>query len=434
MYNGKIGEVVRWFQRRPLVFFAVLHTLLFLAVFANLDYLVGGHGFERGFATKILDGMLPYSDFFSEYPPLALFSFLLPALFFPDYPAYGFFYAVEIYLLDLMVLFILAKLTSRIKLQIWPVLGVYTLCLMAIGSIATGRFDLLPATLVLVALYAFISGRNKIAWGFLALGASAKLYPLVMAPLFFLYLLRQQQYRRLMQGIVVFGGVILVLNLPWIIIDADGFWQFLSYHLERGLHSESSYGLVILMGQVMGMTQAEGIMTYGSWNLASPMAENLSRASFYITFGILSVTYAFYARQLWKKRSGGISTSELLNNEAVTLLRYTLVAILIMLLTSKVFSPQFMIWLCPLIPIVEARWRYVPMVLFLIAGAITQYIYPHNYITFELFTPYLVVMLAIRNLLLVAMAAIYLLPIRSSPVNEKLEKGVDENLTPSEIV
>ena len=428
MYYGKIGEVVRWFRQRPLVFFALLHALLFLAVFASLDYLVGGHGFERGFTIKMLDGMVPYSDFFSEYPPLALFSFLLPALLSPTQPFYSFFFAVEIFLLDLVVLFILAKLASRLKMQAWPVLSVYTLCLVVIGPIVTGRFDLLPATLVLVALYAFISGKNKIAWGCLALGASAKLYPLVIAPLFFLYLLRQKQYWRLAQGIAIFGGVILVLNLPWVIIDADGFWQFISYHLERGLHSESSYGSVILIGQVMGLTQVEAGLTYGSWNLVSTMAENLSRASFYITAGLLSVIYAFYARQLWQKKPGDISIRGLLNNEAVALLRYTLVAVLIMLLTSKVFSPQFLIWLCPLIPIVGARWRYVPLVLFLIAGAITQYIYPHNYIAFELFTPHLVILHAIRNLLLAVMAVIYILPMRSSPL--KVEEGVASNHSP----
>ena len=428
MYYDKIYKVVIWLKQRPLIFFAVLHAILFLAVFASLDYLVGGNSYEQSLAIKILEGMLPYSDFASEYPPLALFSFLIPALFSTTQPLYDIFFAIEIYLLDLVVLFILVKFASRLKLQIWPVLSIYTLCLVAIGSIITGRFDLLPATLVFIALYAFVSGRNKIAWGFLALGAAAKLYPLVIAPLFALYLLRQRQYRRLAQGIAIFGGVILVLNLPWVIIDADGFWQFLSYHMERGLHSESSYGSVLLIGQLMGMTQVGAGLTYGSWNLVSPVAENLSRASFYITAGLLFVTYAFYARQLWQQ-PGDLSIKKVFGNEAVALiLRYTLIVVFIMLLTSKVFSPQFLIWLCPLIPLVRARRRYVPLLLFLVAGAITQYIYPHNYIAFELFTPHLVVLHALRNLLLAAMVVIYLLPMRSSPV--KVEEGVANNHSP----
>lgn len=419
MYCDKIYGAVRWFKQRPFILFAVLHAILFLAVFASLDYLVGGNGYERNIAIKMLDGMLPYSDFTSEYPPLALFSFLAPALFSSTQPLYGFFFAVEIYLLDLVILFILVKFAPRLKLQILPVLSIYTLCLVAIGPIVTGRFDLLPATLVLIALYAFVRGKNKIAWGFLALGAVAKLYPLVIAPLFALYLLRQRQYLRLVQGIAVFGGVILVLNLPWVIIDADGFWQFLTYHMERGLHSESSYGSVLLIGQLMGITQVGAGLTYGSWNLVSTMAESLSRVSFYVTAGFLFVTYAFYARQLWKKQIV-LSVKRVLDIEAMEqILRYTLVVVFIMLLTSKVFSPQFIIWLCPLIPLVRARWRYVPLVLFLIAGVITQYIYPHNYVEFELFTPYFVALHAFRNLLLLAMVVIYLLPIRSAQVNVK---------------
>lgn len=429
MIYDKMGELARWFRERPLASFIFLHTLLFLAVFANLDYLTGGHGFERSFATKILDGMLPYHDFVSEYPPLALFSFLLPALFFPD-SAYGFFYAVEIYLLDLVVLFILAKFSSRFRWRIWNVLGVYTLCLMAMGPIVTGRFDLLPAALVLVAIFSFVSGRNKIAWGFLALGASAKLYPLVIAPLFVLYLLRSRQYRQLIWGIAVFAAVIMLLNLPWAIISWDGFCNisnsqsFLGYHFQRDLHSESSYGLILVVGQLRGLTQVEANLTFGSWNITSPAADTMAGYSFYITIAFLAILYFICIRTLMKKPYG-MDTKGALDNEAAQfLLRCSIMAVLIMLLTSKVFSPQFMIWLCPLIPLVNVRWRYLPLVLFLIAAAITQYIYPHNYIAFELFTPYLVVMLVIRNLLLVAMAVIYCLPVRSSPVNEEIEKGV----------
>ena len=105
-----------------------------------------------------------------------------------------------------------------------------------------------------------------------------------------------------------------------------------------------------------------------------------------------------------------------------------------MLLTSKVLSPQFLIWLCPLIPLVKGRWRYFTLVLFLVIGGITQYIYPHNYIDFELATlgselgkPYLVVMLALRNLLLMAMAVAYILPLRAPPLDREGEQGIAGN-------
>jgi hypothetical protein len=95
-----------------------------------------------------------------------------------------------------------------------------------------------------------------------------------------------------------------------------------------------------------------------------------------------------------------------------------------MLLTSKVLSPQFLIWLCPLLLLVVVRWRYALPVLFLFIGGITQYIYPHHYLEFESVVPYIVVLLAVRNLLLVAMAVLLLLPLRSSPVNGEEQIGV----------
>ena len=151
----------------------------------------------------------------------------------------------------------------------------------------------------------------------LALGFTAKLYPIIIAPLFALYLLRHQQYRKPVQGIAIFIAVVLLLNLPWIIINASGYWEFLSYHLERGLHSESSYGSMLLVGEILGLPQTTGELSYGSWNLSSPMADSLAQVSPYITIGLLLFAYALYARRLWRgsnavappEMTGGVAES-----------------------------------------------------------------------------------------------------------------------------
>jgi uncharacterized membrane protein len=417
----KVTWVIRKVRERPLIFFALLHTVLFLAVSANLDNIVGNCGVERSIAVNILDGQVPYRDFATEYPPMAILSFLLPALLSATQPAYGFLFALEIFLLDLVVLFLMAKLASRLNMQIWRVFSVYTLCLLAMGPVVTGRYDLLPATLVLLALYAFIGGRNKTAWAVLALGVMTKVYPAIIAPFFALYLLRYQQYRRLAQGIAIFVLVVIIISLPWLALDAGGYWQSISYHLERGLHIESSYGSVLLVGQILGMTQTTGELSYGSWNLDSPMADSLAQISNYITIGLLVFAYALYARRLWRE-SKTVVPLGMNDGEAKSFLRYSLLAIVVMLLGSKLFSPQFLIWLCPLLPLVEVRWRYVLPVLFLIVGGITQYIYPYNYIELEMVLTHVVILLAVRNFLLLVMAFIILLPLRTKPVN--VGKGV----------
>ena len=412
MYYEKTAGAARWIKQRPFLFFAVLHAVLFMAVFAVFDFNVGGNGLERSFANLILDGQMPYRDFVSEYPPLALLSFLLPALFFRNQPAYGFAYAFEMYLFNLVILYILWKLAERYRLGVWRTLGIYTVCIAAFNTLVTGRFDLLPAMLVLASLYAFIRGRNKTAWVVLALGAMTKLYPLIIAPLFALFLLQQRRYRQLFQGITVFAGVLLVLNLPWVIASPDGYGNFLSYHMERGLHSESSYGSILMVGQMMGWVQLEAALTYGSWNIISPAADKLAGVSFFITGALLMFLYASYIQRLLKKPSGIDKDGMMDGGTAQSLLRYSILAVFIMLLVSKVLSPQFIIWLCPLIPLVIMRWRYLPLIVFVLIAIATQYIYPHNYIQFEMFEKWPVSMLVIRNMLLLIMALWYLLPLR----------------------
>lgn len=418
---------MQWIREHSLLFFALIHVVIFLGVFADLDQLVGSNALERYVALQMLDGQVPYRDFLSEYPPLALLSFLIPALLFPGPTAYGFAFAAQMLLLDLVVLFILASLASRLKMRLWHVLGIYTLFLLAVGLLVTGRYDLLPATLVLAALYAFVSGRNKSAWALLALGTMAKVYPIIIAPIFVLYLLRQRRYGQLISGGATFLGVVLVLVLPWLVLSADGFWQFLSYHAERGLHSESSYGSLLLMGQVLGLTQLTAQLTFGSWNLISPVADSLSKASVYISVGLLLGIYGLYARLIWRRPGPVAGTAAPDAGAAASLLRYSLLAVLIMLLSSKLFSAQFLIWLCPLLPLVNGQWRYAPWLLFLAAAVLTQYIYPFHYIEFELGSlelgsPYLVIMMAGRNFLLAVMAVFLIFPSRPSflaaPQNE----------------
>jgi len=421
MYYEKIAGAVRWIKQRPFLFFAVLHAVLFMTVFAVFDFNVGGNGLERSFANLILDGQVPYRDFVSEYPPLALLSFLLPALFFRNQPAYGFTYAFEMYLCNLVILYILWKLAERYHLGVWRTMGIYTVCIAAMNTLVTGRFDILPAMLVLASLYAFIRGKNKTAWVVLALGAMTKLYPLIIAPLFALFLLQQRRYRQLALGLAVFAGVLLLLNLPWVIISPDGYIDFsnlsnpdsfLGYHMERGLHSESSYGSILLVGQMMDWVRLEAALAYGSWNIISPAADTMAGYSFFITAALLIFLYASYIQGMLKKPFGMGEDGVMDGEAAQSLLRYSILAVFIMLLASKVLSPQFLVWLCPLIPLVIMRWRYLPLIVFVFIAIATQYIYPHNYLQFELFEKWPVSMLIVRNILLLIMALWYLLPLR----------------------
>lgn len=403
--------------RQPLVIFGLVHAILFLLVFSLLSDNYGAGLLERFFALKILDGQVPYIDFATEYPPLALLSFLLPALVWRTPLAYTRVFAVEMLVLDLLALALIAVLANRLKLPVSKTLTMYTLFVAAMGPIMVSRYDLLPAVLVLAALYTCITGKNKSAWALLALGFAAKLYPIIIAPFFALYCLRRRQYARLIAGSATFLGVTLILILPWLVLDARSLLSFLSYHAERGLHSESTYGSILLVGQLLNLTRVQAGLTFGSWNLMSPLTDKLATVSIYITAALLLIIYAGYGRWLWRQPNRVVEVGALGNESAWILLGYSSLAILAFLLANKVFSPQYLIWLCPLLPLVIAERHYWLWVLFALSGVVTQFIYPYHYIEFEMGQPYVVVLLFGRNLLLIILTVltIFLLGIVPAP-------------------
>jgi hypothetical protein len=61
------------------------------------------------------------------------------------------------------------------------------------------------------------------------------------------------------------------------------------------------------------------------------------------------------------------------------LLNYSFAVIVVFMVTNKVFSPQYMVWLYPLFPLVSGRFRAVIWIVFLAASCLTWYIYPLHY-------------------------------------------------------
>jgi uncharacterized membrane protein len=393
------------------VFWVLVDVLIFLVftLLALLYYPASGQ-LEHYIAVKILDGQIPYVDFPSEYPPLALLSYLLPGLLFRSLPAYYIAFAMELLLFDLLAVALIAQISSRLKIPITQSLAVHTLLILAVGPIITARYDIIPAVLVLSALSLFVNGKNKTAWAVLSLAFMTKLYPIIAVPFFALYHLRERQYNQMIKGVFIFIIVILILALPWLLLDAPGFWNSFAYHFERGLHSESTYGSILLVGKILGLVQVEGALNFGSWNLQSPLADELAGASFKIMAGLLTIVYFLYFYDLMRRARNKVGTISLQPEATAVLLQYTSAAIFIFLLSNKVFSPQYLIWLCPLLPLIAGRWQIPLYTSFLIAAAFSQFVYPYHYIEFELNKPYLVVMMAARNFLILVGGVLVLLP------------------------
>ncbi|MEN6472515.1 MAG: glycosyltransferase 87 family protein [Syntrophaceae bacterium] len=365
-----------------IIYYVLFQTIYKMPYTATLLY------FE--YASHIMDGDLPYRDFNLEYPPLALVFFLLPRLFTTVYPTYVMVYKVEVFICMLIGLMVIYRSAARLRQAPWKVMSVYTLGILAVGPIIAEQYDLFPAILVLSAIYRFWTGRYKSGWMFLALGTMTKGYPLLIAPIFMIHHLRGRQYRRIVSGAVIFMGTCLAVLLPFLLADPSSLMSLIEYHSQRGIQIESTYGALLLAAHKMGLITIKLAFDHGSWNITGPAAEILAAWSTFIMAALLLAGYGLIYRSL---RAG--------EPEITRIGTYTGLIITITLIASKILSPQYLIWLIPVIPLFFDSWRFIICLAFLLTGACTYIVFPVHYMELMDFKPGVITMLCIRDCLLI---------------------------------
>lgn len=309
-----------------------------LALFAGLppDLREGSNDLEiyRETGEALLRGEVPYRDFFLEYPPGSLPAFVPPALLSEDRADYISLFASEM-ALALVAALVLTALTAR-RLRgepAWPVPALsFAASALLLYPVAVSRYDAVVAlTLAVAALCATLGGRYLLlAYASLGFGAAAKLVPaLATVPL---ALLRRGATR----GYAVFFGVLALFFVPALLFGSGRFLESFAYHADRGLQVESLAASVLLvLGSVSGV-----VFEYGAFKVRGAGADLAASLSLPITGTLLLVTaFAMYRGHRAGRLSGGAFP------------RYAAALILAFMLGSKVLSPQYVIWLLPLVPL-----------------------------------------------------------------------------------
>ena len=310
-------------------------------------------------------GKWPYSDFSLEYPPGALLAFLPPyvgALMGGDE---GYFFAFALWGAFLTGI---VALSLRRVLTLWkgphapePTStgrNIAALCI-AMAWLITGRYDIFPATLTALSLWALFGGRA--AWAGVALGVAiaAKLYPVVFAPVFFGWLLGRSEKRAALAFGLATTLTVFLCFLPFLLHSPQKLLSFVEYHRLRGIQVESgAAGIAMLLGHDNRVD-----LNYGAFHLDGSIPQFLLPQ---LTSIFPLAWLAALARTVVRFRRGASETA-LIECAAGTLLLF--------MALNKVFSPQFMIWLIPFLPLLKPRWRVWGAPLFWI----TTWIFPFNY-------------------------------------------------------
>jgi hypothetical protein len=385
-----------------------------------------------------------------EYPPLALAVMRLPVLWMHGRPADGALtpafreayrtaYQRGMEVIDALLFALLLVLVSRLfahesRMEQTERLLAYLAGTSALWLLLYDRQDVLLSALVLLALVLLFS-RLHYAWSFalLALAINFRLVPVVLAPVWIVgslpgserfSFLRPRVLAGLAARTAVLLGLVAGSFLPFYLSEGRRCLGFLAYHQARGLEIGSLYSSLLMALQPLGLA-TQVYYAYGGINLGSSLSPVLAAVAPWLTAGLLlaaSVLLLAHGRQLARVGSGALSGGRLAHVHPLTFVCYTLLFLMLFIIANKVFSPQYLLWLAPLVVLLPMRSGRRRLVLwgFVLVCALSTVAFPFLFMsdlvdqtsprpipfwTFKGPTVRLAVILGVRNGLLLGLAA-----------------------------
>jgi hypothetical protein len=381
--------------------FAAAWSVVHYGFYAD-NHIIDTPVYQR-YGDAIVDGHVPYKDFTVEYPPGALPVFVLPSLIASRGAsrnaydrAFGFLMAIcGVAAVALVAVTLVRDRAGTARLAAGCAL--VALAPLALGSVLLTRFDLWPAALLAAALAALVTGRDRLALGALGLGIAAKIYPLALLPIVVAYVWRQHGRRRALVGIGIAAAVVGACVLPFVALSPHGVWASSLRQTSRPLQIETlGSGILLALHQAAGLHIAM-VSSHGSQNLAGRLPDALAIAQGVIEIAVIVAIWIWFARG---------------PAEPGRLFRACAAAVCAFVVFGKVLSPQFLIWLVPLVALIRGRRGLAAGAMLVACFVLTQIWFPYRYwdlaLHFDAVASWLVL---VRDLGLVALLAVLVWPV-----------------------
>ncbi|MFI1766985.1 glycosyltransferase 87 family protein [Streptomyces sp. NPDC020800] len=373
--NGKPALLLAsWCVTRLVLLLLVFRVLAFPGVDVTGDVSV----IYQGWSDVLRHGTFPLSDVTWQYPPAAAVAILSPAAL--PFLSYLHAFFVLTCLADLAVVALLLYTGGRPGRSLrgaWTwVAGVPLL-----GPTVYARYDLMVTAVAVAALLAGVR-RPRVLGALAAFGALLKVWPAL--------LLVGATRRRAWASAAVTASAIAALFA----VTMPGAFAFLTFQRERGTEVESVGALVFHVARHFGWHGAV-LLNYGSIEFLGPYVGLVSNTALALTGAV------FGWLLLWRVRAARFAPH--------TLADAAFTAVLLFTVTSRVISPQYLVWLIGLAAVCvcfRASRMGTPAVLLLVATLLTVMEFPIGFAHVVASDTYGVTLLLLRNGLLVAAALI----------------------------
>jgi hypothetical protein len=334
-------------------------------------------------------GQIPYRDFYDEYPPGSVPVFALPVLIWDAHYVLVF----KLLMTACGIGFVVCStwILHRLQLSYWRLAPV-VLAPPLMGSVFLNRYDPVPALTCILALVALLCSRERTTGALLGIGTALKIYPAVAMAL----VLRRA--RRLSGAPAAFVVALGVLCLPFFALAPGGVGYSLKTQLDRHLQVESLGSSILLAFSKLGIHRV-GLVNGkpGSIDVGGSLADVVGTFSSVVAVLVVLLV-------AWEYWRGTDTDVRLVTAWAAAVVGFTVF--------GKVFSPQYLTWLLPLVPLAAGRRGLYAAGTFLVALALTQ---PERFLGDKGFPEqnWTVWLLLCRNALLVATFAFLYFSLRS---------------------
>ncbi|MDY6054548.1 glycosyltransferase family 87 protein [Micrococcus sp.] len=320
-----LGAVVTLLQKAP----CLLHgwgapDVYYAGCYSDWAALYGGRGFAE-------DPWAPFrADSTFEYPVLMSLVASVAAQithWLPFPPEQGVLVFWGVNLLAVVGLWaVTAVLTVRAAGRRWTD-GLMVAVAPGIILAGTVNWDLWAVALLAGGMLAWLRGRPGWAGVLIGLGAATKLYPLLILGPMLVLALRSRRFGPFLQATA--GAVVawLAVNLPLMLTHFDSWAVFFTFSSERGPGLSSVWNAWDVMAVQAG------------WPLVPE-----GRLSLY-AWGAFAVCCA------------GVLVLGLAARRTPRLAQLAFLVVAAFVLTNKVYSPQFVVWLVPLAALAVPRWK-----------------------------------------------------------------------------
>lgn len=313
-------------------------------------------------------GQVPFRDFGLEYPPGALPVFAVPSLGArDDYDTYvrRFEWLMQLCgALALVGVAASALALRRSRRGLALALAGPALLPLALGSVHLSRYDWWPAALTSAALAALLLGRRRTGAALLGLSFVTKVYAGILLPLAVAEAWRARGRREALWTVASFAAAALALLVPFLVLSPHGVADMVGRQTTRPLQVESlAAGVLLWLHQVAG-THIAFESSHGSQNLAGALPDALGAVQTALQVLVVVALWAGLAR-------GPIDRERLVRGAAALVVAFVAL--------GKVLSPQYLVWLLPLVPLVGGRRGLRATGLLLAACVLTQLWFPFRY-------------------------------------------------------